>query len=94
MCGGWGGLAEGLDGSLQDRQKEQDKDPAPGNKGPDSGMMLGAKRRAYRILAVVVALVAVLFLRACSFTIESGAEGRYEHDETSHGATPTPGITL
>jgi len=57
-------------------------------------MMLGAKRRAYRIFPVLLALVAALFLRACSFTIESGAEGRYEHDETSHGATPTPGITL
>ena len=87
-------MSEGWNGSLQDRRKEQTKDPAPGSKGPDSGMMLGAKRRAYRIFLMIAVLAAALMLRACSFTIESGAEGRYEHDETSHGATPTPGSWL
>jgi hypothetical protein len=91
MWGGWGGLAEGLSGSLQDRRKEQSKDPAPGNKGPDSGMTRGAQRRAYRIILVAAALVAALILRACSVTIESGAEGRYAHPESHYYPTPTPG---
>jgi hypothetical protein len=54
-------------------------------------MMRGAERRAYRILLVVAALVAVLMLRACSVTIESGMEGHYTHDEEMATATPTPG---
>jgi len=91
MWGGWGGLSEGLSGSLQDRWKEQTKDPAPGSKGPDSGMMLGAKRRAYRIFLVAAALVAALFLRACSVSVESGLEAHYRSAEDVPMATPTPG---
>jgi hypothetical protein len=90
MCGGWGGLAQGLSGSLQDRWKEQTKDPAPGNKGPDSGMTRGAQRRAYRIILLAAALVAALFLRACSVTIESGLEGHYTSTDQYPSPTPTP----
>jgi len=94
MWGGWGGLAGGLSGSPQDRRKEQTKDPAPGNKGPDSGMMLGAKRRAYRIFLVVAVVGAALVLRACSVSVESGIEGHYNPGESNPAATPTPGSWL
>ena len=90
MWGGWGGLAQGLRGSPQDRRKEQSKDPAPGNKGPNTGMMRGAERRAYRIFLLVAVLVAALVVRACSVTVESGIEGHYQEPEPEVHATPTP----
>jgi hypothetical protein len=93
MWGGWGGLAGGLSGSLQDRRKAEGEDPALGNKGPDSGMTRGAQRRAYRIFLVVAAMVAALFLRACSLTVESGLEGHYTSTDQYASATPTPGVT-
>ena len=55
-------------------------------------MMLGAKRRAYRILLVVAALVAVLYLRACSMSLEVESEMHHHEGELLDFATPTPGV--
>ena len=83
-------MAEGLDGSVELHEEGQGKDPAPGNKGPDSGMMLGAKRRAYRILIVAAALVAALVLRNCSLSLEVESEMHHHESEGLQIETPTP----
>lgn len=91
MWGGWGGLAEGLSGSLEARSEGLGKDPAPGNKGPDSGMTRGAQRRAYRLILVVAALGAALLVRACSMSLEVESEMHHHEAEGFAIATPTPG---
>jgi hypothetical protein len=91
MWGGWGGPIRGWNGSQRDWDRAGAEGPRPEEQGAGLWMMRGAERRAYRILLVVAALVAVLMLRACSVTIESGMEGHYTHDEGAATETPTPG---
>jgi hypothetical protein len=58
-----------------------------GSKGPGSGMMRGARRRAYVIFLMVEVFAAIMYLVACSVTLESGIHGEYE------GAHPLPTAT-
>ena len=90
MWGGWGGLAQGLSGSLEAREEGQGKRPHPRNKGPDSGMTRGAQRREYRLILVVVCLGAALLLRACSLSLEVQSELHHHEAEGLQIETPTP----